>query len=122
MFFVLGFSQEHRPVESLLTTHCRCCAREASWTLWRETGWASLFLLRLLPLTRQEWLICEQCDDAVCVDRQTAKLALARDTLSPLLKQIIHDRLVTLIDMHQGHAARAPAPTDEPQRSDQRAR
>lgn len=121
MFVLLGYSQEHRPLESMLTTHCRCCGKDASWTLWRETGWVSLFFLRLLPLNREDRLVCEACDDSVPVDRQTAKMALDRASLSPILKQIIHDRLVMLIDMHQRNVTH-PLEPDRVQHSDHRVR
>jgi hypothetical protein len=122
MFVLLGYSQEHRPLESMLTTHCRCCGKEASWTLWRETGWVSLFFMRLLPLGREDRLVCEACDDAVSVDRQTAKMALDRDQLSPILKQIIHDRLVMLIDVHQRDATHTPERSRVAGQSDHRVR
>jgi|GEM_PF-5707493 len=97
MFIVFGWESSTKVQESLLNTYCQRCDKNSNWQLWKETEWATLFFIKILPLSHKYHLQCECCRDGLELPPKLAKLTIKPEHRTPQL----HDTLVTGIHRHQ---------------------
>ncbi len=97
MFVIFGWETTLKPVESVLKSYCYHCSNSASWTIWKENDWLSLYFLKVLPVTTKYRIACEICGDGCKLDSK-----LARKALNPRHRnQKLHDEVLAKLEDHQ---------------------
>lgn len=97
MFVIFGWEKSLKPLESILKINCYHCQNNASWSVWKETEWVSLFFVKIFPFINKYHLSCDVCGDAFLLNKEQARQSLS----SQKRTKNLHDKLVSMIENHQ---------------------
>jgi hypothetical protein len=97
MFIIFGWEKVVKPMDSILSTYCFHCKNKSTWSIWKETEWASLFFIRVFPFMTKYHISCDICGDSKALKEKKAKHALNPNKRTSAL----HDELVSMIENHQ---------------------
>jgi hypothetical protein len=100
MIIIFGSATKGATERPLIDTHCYRCNRVATWSLYRMTEWMTAFLLPVLPVKSDRYLVCQSCKDNLQLTKDEVN-GIKRLTQLADESKALHDRLVQRLEMHQ---------------------
>lgn len=101
MFFMVGWEKELKKVGPGLRVYCYHCQKRREWDHWRETEWARLFMVRMVPFLWKNFLVCPGCRDTVKLDSTTSGLLRSPGRHDELARRIEQRQLATKTEVQK---------------------
>lgn len=102
MLVIFGWVKQLDLVGTPLPAYCFNCQGFREWGHLKETEWATLFFVKVLPFLNKSHLVCDGCRDAVILNKNAQhKLRQLADATTAEEKAWIKGGFDKLIEAHQ---------------------